>query len=230
MNEFIDSYTGMKFVLIPPGNFMMGSPEDEEDRNVNETWHQVTISQPFYMQTTPVTQGQWDKVMGSKPSYFKGNDRPVEQVNWKNCQEFITRFSELSGKSYRLPTEAEWEYACRAGTTASRFGDIDEIAWYESNSQGETHPVGQKKPNAWGLYDMLGNIWEWCNDWYGKYPNTKVTDPVGPPSGKGRVLTGGCFNSPPGIIRAALRNTIMTDSRCNYTGCRLALSARYSEF
>jgi formylglycine-generating enzyme required for sulfatase activity len=189
---------GMKFVLIPAGEFTMGSPENEQGRDSNEPQHKVKITKPFYMQTTEVTQAQWKAVMGNNPSYFKGNDLPVETVSWDDAQEFIKKLSAKEGVKYRLPTEAEWEYACRAGsTTKFYFGEdeskLDEYAWYHNNSDGKTHPVGQKKPNAWGLYDMHGNVWEWCQDWYGAdyYKNSPAEDPQGPASAESRVLRGG---------------------------------------
>ena len=166
----------MTFRLIPAGTFQMGSPVDEEGRYDNEQQHQVTISRPFYLQTTPVTQGQWQKVMGNNPSSFTagGQDCPVEQVSWDDAQEFLAKLNRIEEiDTYRLPTEAEWEYACRAESTGRFcFGDdeagLKDYAWYNNNSAGKTQPVGQLKPNAWGLYDMHGNVWEWCRDWYGR--------------------------------------------------------------
>jgi formylglycine-generating enzyme required for sulfatase activity len=168
--EFTNSI-GMKLVLIPAGEFMMGSPETEKDRSPDESpQHKVRISKPFYMGAMEMTQAQWKAVMEeNNPSNFKGDDLPVEKVSWEDCQEFLKKLSAKEGKTYRLPTEAEWEYACRAGTT-TRFnaGDddkaLDSVGWHEGNSESKTHPVGQKKPNAWGLYDMLGNVEEWCED------------------------------------------------------------------
>ncbi len=199
--EYICPILGVKFVLIPAGTFMMGSPEDEEGRwDTGERLHHVTISKPFYMQITQVTQGQWKKVMGNNPSYFKGDyNLPVESVSWNDVQEFISELNSMEGvDKYRLPTEAEWEYACRTGsTTAYCFGDdprrLGEYAWYFDNSGSETRPAGKKKPNAWGLYDMHGNVWERVQDWWGKYPSGSVTDPEGPSSGSDRVRRGGCW-------------------------------------
>lgn len=164
----------MTFNRIPTGTFMMGSPEDEPMRDSDETQHQVTLTNSYYMQTTEVTQGQWKAVMGSNPSWFSdcGDDCPVEEVSWDDVQEFITELNKLGQGTYRLPTEAEWESAARAGSmTAFANGDItetgsgydpnlDAMGWYSCNSDSKTHPVAQKQPNAWGLYDMHGNVWE----------------------------------------------------------------------
>jgi formylglycine-generating enzyme required for sulfatase activity len=180
----------MKLVLIRPGKFMMG---DGKDR------HEVTLSKPFYMGVTEVTQAQYEAVMGASPSHFKGATNPVEMVYWNDAAEFCKKLSGKTRQTFRLPTEAEWEYACRAGTqTAFSFGDdpsvLGDHAWGGRNSAKTTHPVGQKKPNAWGLYDMHGNIWEWCADWHGDYPKDPVTDPSGPATGRYRVLRGGSWS------------------------------------
>ena len=195
-----------EFVLIQPGTFMMGSPEDEVGRFDDEALHQVTITKPFYMQTTPVTQGQWEALMGNNPSYFKGDDLPVECVSWDDCQEFIQRLSQSGDGIYRLPTEAEWEYACRAGTsTPFVIGNGRDLDSTQANFDGnypygagrkglyreQTTPVKSFAPNAWGLYDMHGNVWEWCQDWYGDYLIGAVSDPQGPSSGVFRVHRGG---------------------------------------
>jgi len=202
----------MKFVLIPAGTFIMGSPANEPDRSDNETQHQVTLSRPFYLQTTEVTQGQWTAIMGNNPSQFKncGDNCPVENISWQDAQEYIKRLNirERTSK-YRLPTEAEWEYACRAGSqTAFSFGDVvgslDSYGWYSGNSGNRTHPVGQKEPNAWGLYDMHGNVCEWVQDRYGDYPVGAVTDPTGPSSGTG-IVRGGSTDSIAWICRCACR-------------------------
>ncbi|MFH1421813.1 MAG: formylglycine-generating enzyme family protein [Planctomycetota bacterium] len=209
-----DTFTnsiGIKFVKIEAGEFMMGSPENEKDRQSDETQHKVKITKPFYIQTTEVTQAQWKAVMGNNPSYFQGparaaaggDDLPVEKVSWDDAQEFIKKLNSKEGKNvYRLPTEAEWEYACRAGsTTRFCYGDdeskLRDYAWYQDNSDSKTHPVGTKLPNAWGLYDMHGNVLEWCNDSYdaGYYTSSPANDPQGPTSGEGRVLRGGSWNS-----------------------------------
>jgi formylglycine-generating enzyme required for sulfatase activity len=217
-----------RFVLIPAGTFMMGSPPDKLKRVYDQTLHQVTISKPFYMQTTEVTQGQWKKVMGENPSRFKGNDNlPVEQVSWNDVQDFIGRLNRQERTvKYRLPTEAEWEYACRAGsTTAYCFGDnpgdLGEYTWYKDNSEDRTHPVGQKKPNAWGLYDMHGNVCEWVKDWYGDYPLGSVTDPEGPSSGSHRVYRGGSYTYYDRACLSSLRSRYDLGIRPSHLGFRL---------
>jgi formylglycine-generating enzyme required for sulfatase activity len=207
---------GITFNHIKPGTFIMGSPVgepgryDEPGTGNDETQHQVTLTQGYYMQTTEVTQGQWKAVMGGNPSYFSncGDDCPVEDVSWDDIQKFIKALNRREASTgYALPTEAQWEYAARAGsTTAFANGQIthtgngydpvlDSMGWYVYNSGDRTHPVAQKAPNAWGLYDMHGNVWEWVADWYGKYPSSSVTNPTGPTSGTSRVLRGGSWGN-----------------------------------
>jgi len=190
----------MKMVLIRPGKFMMGSPYSGHGWGKEaDPQHEVTISKPFYMGVTEVTQAQYEAVMGTNPSNFKGAANPVDGISWNDATDFCKKISEKTRQAVRLPTEAEWEYACRAGTeSAFSFGDdpsaLGDYAWWGGNSDGTTHPVGQKKPNAWGLYDMHGNVWEWCADWYGEYPAGPATDPFGPATGSGlRVLRGGAY-------------------------------------
>jgi formylglycine-generating enzyme required for sulfatase activity len=219
---------GMKFAWIPPGSFLMGSPPGEEGHNDYEVQHRVRLTSGFWLGIYPVTQKEWQTVMESNPSHFKGNDRPVEQVSWQDCQEFCRKLSAREGKTYRLPSEAEWEYACRAGTTtAYYFGDdpamLDDYAWYSENSGSQTRPVGQKKANAWGLYDMHGNVWEWCQDWYGKYPRSEQSDPQGPSGGSSRVFRGGCWHLVPQLCRSAGRSGVEPEYRRYSLGCRLAL-------
>ena len=203
----------LELVLIPAGDFLMGSPDSEKDRSLDEgPQHQVRISQPFYIGKTEVTQGQWQAVMGNNPSNFKGDDRlPVETVSWDDCQAFCQKLNaRMEGANarwrVRLPTEAEWEYACRAGTsTPFSFGatispaqvNYDGNNPYGSGKKGEfrqkTMPVGSFPANAWGLHDMHGNVWEWCQDWHGAYASSAQVDPGGPNSGTDRVLRGGCW-------------------------------------
>jgi formylglycine-generating enzyme required for sulfatase activity len=215
----------MPFVLIPAGEFLMGSADGDDDEH---PVHTVRISQPFYLGQYAVTQTQWQAVMGSNPSQFTGDlNRPVESVSWEDAQEFIRRLhAREDGATYRLPTEAEWEYAARAGsTTAYSFGDdprqLSEYAWYSENSGGQTHPVGQLKPSAWGLYDMHGNVWEWVQDWYGPYTAAAVVDPAGPPSGSARVIRGGGWDYDTSYCRSAYRNDATPGYRIDSLGFRL---------
>jgi formylglycine-generating enzyme required for sulfatase activity len=181
------------------------------------------------MGVTEVTQAQYEAVMGTNPSKFKGATNPVDTVSWNDATEFCKKLSEKTRQAVRLPTEAEWEYACRAGTaTTFSFGDADsalgDYAWYSANSGSTTHPVGQKKPNAWGLYDMHGNVWEWCADWYGDYPKVAATEPQGPASGTSRVLRGGFWASAPTRCRSANRDGIAPGHRLPNCGFRVVVS------
>ena len=221
---------GMKFKLIPAGTFTMGDASGEDD----ETPHEVTLTKPFKMGIHEVTQAQYEQVMGVNPSGFKGADNPVEMVSWDDAVEFCRRLSELpaekaAGNVYRLPTEAEWEYACRAGTTTKySFGDdeseLGDYAWYGVNSDQKTHPVGSKKPNAWGLYDMHGNVFEWCQDRYGDYPSGSVTDPTGPAVGSFRVSRGGSWLYSAGSCRSAYRGRDYPSDCSLNLGFRVSLS------
>jgi len=234
--EFTNSI-GMKFILIPAGSFIMGSPSNEPSRSSDETQHQVTISKLFYMQTTAVTQGQWQKIMGSNLSHFKncGDDCPVELVSWDDAQDFIGKLNrqERTDK-YRLPTEAEWEYAAWAGTiTPFSTGNClsTDQANYDGNYPLSGCPKGENRqktvrvasfaPNALGLYDMHGNVRQWCLDWYGNYSSDSVTDPTGPSSGSYRVNRGGSWNYSANLCRSAYRYNIRPDYRDYGLGFRL---------
>ena len=210
----------LELVLVPAGRFSMGSPETEEERFDNEPQHAVTITKPFYMGKFPVTQQQYEQIMGKNTSRFKGKDNPAETVSWDDAQEFCKRLSRTAKQTVRLPTEAEWEYACRAGTRTRYYcGDSEEdlkrAAWFQGNSKVipvdwpnfgcTTHPVGQKEANAFGLYDMLGNVWQWCRDGYDDYQTGAATDPQGPARSKWRVLRGGSAFDFPGDCRSACR-------------------------
>lgn len=218
----------------------MGSPISEKERNATELQHQVTISKDYYLGVTEVTQEQYKKVMGTNPSYFQGDkvngtssNHPVEDVSWEDAVEFCRKLSNLSdelkvGRMYRLPTEAEWEYACRAGTKTSYFyGDdpvsLGDYAWCGANSDNRTHPVGEKISNTWGLYDMHGNVYEWCSDWFGDYLKEAVTDPIGPKEGTFRVLRGGHFYGTD-LCRAACRDGSRPSRPDHFNGFRVALS------
>lgn len=223
---------GMDFVLVPPGVFLMGSPDSDEDAREDERpQHLVTISQPLYLGRYPVTQAQWQAVMGKNPSAFQGENRPVERVTWEDAQAFIRKLNAQEGHvRYRLPSEAEWEYACRAGSrtrycSGDDAGLLKPYAWYWGNSGGKTHPVGQKQANAWGLYDMHGNVWEWVQDRYGEYPAGAVLDPEGPSSGTNCVLRGGGCCNYASRCRAAYRDFNTPGGRYSNVGFRLALGS-----
>ncbi|MCF7788328.1 MAG: formylglycine-generating enzyme family protein [Prosthecobacter sp.] len=219
---------GMQMLWCPPGKFLMGSPEDEEGHDEDENQVQVQISQGFWMARTPVTQGQWQALMGSNPSVFGGGkDLPVEKVRWDDAQEFCTKLnvgqSDHPGYRYALPSEAQWEYSCRAGETGPYSGgSLDEVGWYDGNSGSKTHDVGQKKPNAWGLHDMHGNVSEWCADWH-DFKLQGGVDPKGPESGVYRVDRGGSWFSYAAGCRAALRGRVVPYYRNRRLGVRPAL-------
>lgn len=218
---------GMEFVKIPVGIFYMGSPKSEAGSKDGETpQHLVTISRSFYMGKTEVTQEQWQAVMGDNPSSFKNCLKcPVENVSWDDAQEFIKKLNAKNEGAYRLPTEAEWEYAARAKTTGAYPGNLDSMAWYDKNSGGKTHEVGMKVQNDFGLYDMHGNVWEWCSDWYGDYSSGAVTDPTGAASGSYRVFRGGSWGSGAANLRSAFRGNNLPSDRRAYVGFRVVRMA-----
>ena len=228
----------LEMVWVPAGSFMMGSPDSEEGCRYDETQHHVTLTQGFWLGKYEVTQGQWEAVMGSNPSHFKGKDLPVETVSWDDCQEFIKKLNARfasEGGGFRLPTEAEWEYACRAGTTTpfhygesldSSMANLTDNYPYDGRDKGEypkrTVPVGQFEPNAWGLYDMHGNVWEWCEDRYGDYPSGGVVDPQGTAGGSCRVFRGGSWGICTWFCRSATRAGNFPGRRFSDRGFRLA--------
>lgn len=211
------------FCFCPPGRFLMGSPKtDRESMDRERPQHNVKLTKGFWMGRHPVTQAQWETVMGSSPSKFQSRARPVERVSWEDVVAFCVRLGELEGNTYRLPTEAEWEYACRAGTNSARYGELDEIAWHGKNSGGETQPVGQKKPNVWGFHDMLGNVFEWCADWFGQYPDGEQVDPGGAVEGSRRVRRGGSWRlEARQHFRTSARNKRGPRPRDSHQGFRL---------
>jgi formylglycine-generating enzyme required for sulfatase activity len=219
----------MEFVWIDPGEFDMGSPAREPDRDKDEgPVHRVKLTKGYFLGKFEVTQGQWKAVMGNNPSSFStcGDNCPVERVSWEDAHEYIRRLNAKErGNVYRLPTEAEWEYAARAGTTGEWYGDLNRIAWYWSNSGSRTHPVGKKLPNAWGLHDMIGNVWEWVDDWFDYYSPGPQVDPAGPSLGMNRVNRGGSWNVVAEYCRTAYRAGYGPVTRINYLGFRLALGA-----
>jgi formylglycine-generating enzyme required for sulfatase activity len=214
----------LEMVLVPAGKFVMGSPKSEKGRNEEEKQHEVTITNPFYMGKYEVTQEQWEAVMWNNPSIIKGAMLPVTDVSWEDCQEFINKLNATTNGGYRLPTEAEWEYACRAGTiTAYSVGNS--LTKNDANINGDSiKAVGSYRPNAFGLYDMHGNVWEWCNDWYYGYLHaSEVMDPAGAATGKGHVLRGGSFNYNASETRSSNRlNGFSLTSRSYNFGFRLA--------
>jgi len=226
----------MEMVWIEPGPFLMGSPESEADRENVELQHEVTISQGFYLGKYEITQAQWEAVTGTTPWSGQDNvqenpNHPAVYISWNDVQEFIQRLNYAAGEEiYRLPTEAEWEYACRAGTTSRwSFGDdegqLGEHAWYRDNTWAVgleyAQPVGTKKPNPWGLYDMHGNVWEWVQDWYGKYTSYSQIDPTGPVGASYRVFRGGYFNADARGVRSAFRCHYLPGDRSYLKGARL---------
>ena len=218
------------FRYCPPGTFIMGSPVDEKGRDYVETPHEVTLTKGFWLLETPVTQALWVAVTGENPSLFQGMDaRPVEEVSWHDCNNFVRKLNNAKVAPNRMkfdfPTEAEWEYACRAGTT-SRFNCGDELTESDANFDyefGAPSPVKSFAPNAWGFYDMHGNVWEWCSDWYGFFPSTSCVDPHGPNSGLNRVQRGGGWDDCAKDCRSANRFGNAPSRRRNYFGFRLAL-------
>ena len=228
---------------IPPGTFMMGSDKNNPDTRPDEVpVHQVTITRGFLLGRTEVTQSQWLSIMGTDPSIFKGMNNPVENVSWFDAIEYCNALSSLADlplvyeiddnknvkimrtTGYRLPTEAEWEYACRAGVNRSRYGPINSIAWYSENSQNKTHPVGTKDPNPWNVYDMLGNVFEWVQDWYSRYAPNRQIDPDGGVGGSYRVFRGGSWNDVARFVRAGYRGIAESGRRSYGLGFRICRS------
>ncbi len=216
---------------IEAGTFDMGTASGGPDSERPVT--RVTISRPFWLGRTEVTQAQWQAVMGSNPSHLKGEDRPVEHVSWTDAIAFAAALTQREreagrlppGYVYTLPTEAQWEYACRAGMTGLYSGDVDAMGWHKYNAAYVTHSVGLKEPNAWGLHDMHGNVWELCLDWYALYPGGSLTDPTGPATGMRRVSRGGSHGSEREHCQSAHRNREKPSNRNAHLGFRLALSA-----
>jgi uncharacterized protein (TIGR02996 family) len=232
----LDSDMQMEFAWLPPGSFLMGSPRGEEGRGVDETQHRVTLSRGFWLGVSPVTQAQWVAMMGSNPSGCQGEGHPVEMVSWDDCQEFCHQLSSRDGQRYQLPSEAQWEYACRAGTTtpfhvgatlSTELANYDGTYTYGKGERGidrsQTTAVGGFPPNAWGLYDMHGNVWEWCRDWHGPYGSDYIEDPEGSNTGETRVLRGGSWRDDPGHCRAACRSRLAPAYSCGTAGCRVLL-------
>ena len=218
-----------EMVWVEGGTFRMGATSEQgsEAYDREKPVHSVTLS-GYYIGKTEVTQALWKAVMGSNPSYFKGADLPVENVSWDDCQEFIRKLNALTGQNFRLPTEDEWEFACCGGNNSRGYkysGSkyIDDVAWYDGDSGDKTHPVATESPNELGIYDMSGNVWEWCADRYGVYSSGAQTNPKGPYDGSYRVYRGGSWSFNPRICRSSFRTDISPDSRSSYLGLRLSL-------
>ena len=217
-------------VKVEAGTFMMGATSEMKDPSSDEKpLHQVTLTNDYYMGKYEVTQALWRAVMGSNPSYFKGDNLPVEKVSWKNCQKFISKLNKMTGRKFRLPTEAEWEYAARGGKKSRGYqysgsNSISDVAWYDGNSGSKPHPVGTKQANELGIYDMTGNVWEWCQDWIGSYLSSSQTNPTGADSGSYPVHRGGCYNDVAWGCRLSHRSCSSPDDGYDYFGLRLVLS------
>jgi formylglycine-generating enzyme required for sulfatase activity len=213
----------MRYAWIPPGAFLMGGEANPREKPL----HRVTIRKGFYLGIIPVTQAQWRSVMGYNPSKFPGADRPVEMVSWDDCRACCQKLTQLTGKPIRLPTEAEWEYACRAGGNSEyHTGDGEDslrrAGWFKGNSDGQTHPVGKLPCNAWNLFDMHGGVWEWCSDWFVEgYETEHQVDPAGPASGERRVVRGGAWDAEAAECRSAYRGRILPGNRYNDCGFRV---------
>lgn len=227
--KFTVNGVSFEMVRVEGGTFRMGATSEQEDEadSDEKPVHSVTLSS-YYIGKTEVTQALWQAVMGSNPSNFKGSNLPVECVSWNDCQEFIQKLNRLTGRNFRLPTEAEWEFACRGGNNSRGYkysgsNNLGSVAWYDDNSGGQTHPVATKAPNELGIYDMSGNVWEWCQDWYGDYSSNSQTNPTGASSGSRRVLRGGCWYGSAWGVRVSFRNRSTPGLRNILSGLRLAL-------
>ena len=228
--EFVVEGVRFNMVYVEGGSFMMGATaEQDSDYNSEKPIHRVELSD-YYIGETVVTQALWRAVMNDNPSVFKGDNLPVETVSWDDCEKFLKQLNKKTGKTFRLPTEAEWEYAARGGCKSRGFkfagsNDIDEVAWYWYNSGNRIHPVKQKVPNELGIYDMSGNVWEWCQDWYGDYSSSSCTNPIGHLSGDFRVFRGGSWRGEGYAwdARVAWRNCQKPNYRFHHLGFRLVL-------
>lgn len=228
LSVFTDPGTGTEFVFVKGGCYSMGDNSDDDN-----PVHEVCVND-FYMGKYVVTQGQWKTIMGNYPKYFSscGDNCPAQQISWDDAQDFISRLNQRTGKRYRLPTEAEWEYVAKGGAKNEKWAgtssesELGDYAWYSSNSGGKVHQVGQKKPNGLGLYDMSGNVWEWVQDWYDKYyyRNSPKDNPLGPSGGASHVLRGGSWSRNAMFTSTAVRNKITPGCWLDYYGFRLALN------
>ena len=217
-------------VRVEAGTFTMGATAEMKDpRDDEKPTHRVTLTNDYYIGKYEVTQALWQAVMGSNPSSRKGDNLPVEKVSWKDCQKFLSKLNRITGKMFRLPTEAEWEYAARGGKKCRGYqysgsNNLSDVAWYDDNSGNKTHAVGTKQANELGIYDMSGNVWEWCQDWYGAYSSSSQVNPTGANSGSGRVRRGGCWNASAMVGRSSCRGCLEPVYSYDYLGLRLVLS------
>lgn len=225
VKEYNVNGVSFKMIKVESGTFRMGSTTGDSDE---QPVHSVTLSKDYYIGETEVTQELWTTVMGSNPSCFTSDSQlPVERVSWNDCQTFITKLNSLTGGNFRLPTEAEWEYAARGGNKSAEYtysgsNTIEDVAWYSVNSGDKTHTVKTKSPNELGIYDMSGNVWEWCSDWYGNYSSAAASDPTGASSGSSRVIHGGCFGNVAIDCRCTYRFQYTPSSAYDHLGLRLA--------
>jgi len=227
--DVVTNSFGMRMVLVPAGSFRMGSPPGEALRQEEETLRRVTLTRGFRMAATEVTQRQWLTLMEQNRSPQPGDDLPVTSVSWPEAREFCAKLSQKEGVTYRLPTEAEWEYACRAGDASPPAGpaELAGVAWFVDNAEGTTHPVGRKRPNAWGLFDMLGNVAEWTLDPYSPYPRVEEDrDPIGSAAGSTRVVRGGSWRSFPPALRCAARVGTPGSYQLPHVGLRVVQEIR----
>ena len=219
-----------EMMMVYAGTFTMGATSEMKDPYDEEKpAHKVTLTNNYYLGKTEVTQALWKAVMGSNPSYFKGDNKPVEEVSWDDCQKFISKLNAATGKHFRLPTEAEWEFAARGGNNSRHYqysgsNTLNDVGWYTDNSSNTTHDVASKQANELGLYDMSGNVWEWCSDWYGSYSSNTQYDPAGPTSGSYRVYRGGSWIDRAGLCRSSRRFNFTPGGLGLNLGLRLALS------
>ena len=227
--KFTVNGVSFEMVLVEGGTFRMGATSEQggDAERDEEPVHSVKLN-TFYIGKTEVTQALWQAVMGSNPSHFKGADLPVENVSWDDCQEFIQKLNSLTGRNFRLPTEAEWEFACRGGNNSRGYkysgsNDIDNVVWYWDNTGQKTHPVGTKAPNELGIYDMSGSVWEWCSDWHADYTSYSQTNPTGPHSGSYRIYRGGSWIFNASACRSSNRDSSRPTFRNADLGLRLAL-------
>lgn len=216
-------------IMVKAGTFTMGATSEMKDpSSFEKPTHQVTLTNDYYIGKTEVTQALWKAVMGNSPSYFNGDNLPVESVSWNDCQEFIFKLNSMSGQNFRLPTEAEWEFAARGGNNSNHYqysgsNKLGDVAWYDGNSGNKTHTVETKQPNELGIYDMSGNVYEWCSDWFGNYSSSSLTNPTGPNSGSGRVNRGGSWVNDAGLCRSSFRSGSTPGYSSRNLGLRLVL-------